>query len=56
MFQVEIFHSLFGVLFSLLQETNRTLSSMNVDERTRMEIYAQPFMGAVDAGVLSIMW
>ena len=37
------------------QETNRTLVSANLDERTRMELYAQPFWGAVDGGVLSVM-
>jgi beta-glucosidase len=37
------------------QEINRTTISANLDERTRMEIYAQPFWGAVDAGVLSVM-
>jgi len=37
------------------QETNRKTVSENADERTIMEIYAEPFRGAVDAGVLSFM-
>eukprot|EP01063_Lacrimia_lanifica_P036251 TRINITY_DN713_c6_g1_i1.p1 TRINITY_DN713_c6_g1~~TRINITY_DN713_c6_g1_i1.p1 ORF type:complete len:670 (+),score=265.77 TRINITY_DN713_c6_g1_i1:37-2046(+) len=37
------------------QETGRTTYSMNVDERTRYEIYYPAFEGAVAAGVLSVM-
>eukprot|EP00052_Salpingoeca_macrocollata_P017874 m.146254 g.146254 ORF g.146254 m.146254 type:complete len:696 (-) comp20527_c1_seq1:51-2138(-) len=37
------------------QETDRNSVSENVDERTENEIYYQPFAGAVDAGVGSVM-
>ncbi|KAL0573252.1 hypothetical protein V5O48_008699 [Marasmius crinis-equi] len=37
------------------QETSRTTSSSNVDDRTLHEIYAQPFLRAVMAGTASIM-
>lgn len=37
------------------QETNRGSVSDNADERTRFEIYYQPFWGASDAGVGSMM-
>ncbi len=37
------------------QETNRVSVSDNADERTRFELYYQPFMGAVEAGVGSFM-
>jgi beta-glucosidase len=37
------------------QETNRSSTSANLDERTRVEIYQGPFWGAVEAGVLSFM-
>lgn len=37
------------------QEDNRTTVSANVDERTRMEIYAPAFEGALEGGVLSVM-
>ena len=37
------------------QETNRVSVSDNADERTRFEVYYQPFMGAVEAGVGSFM-
>ncbi|KAH0833831.1 glycoside hydrolase family 3 protein [Lanmaoa asiatica] len=37
------------------QEYMRTQSSSNVDDRTQHEIYAQPFMRAVMAGVSSVM-
>lgn len=37
------------------QETNRDTVSENVDERTRHELYYQPFYGAVEAGVGSFM-
>ena len=37
------------------QETDRTTSSSDVDERTLREIYAPPFESAVDAGVLTVM-
>ena len=37
------------------QETNRQEVSANVDERTRWEMYMPPFLGAVEAGVLSAM-
>ena len=37
------------------QDTMRSDVSQNVDERTRMEIYAPAFHGAVEAGVASVM-
>ncbi len=37
------------------QETNRGDVSANVDERTQYEMYYQPFYGAVEAGVGSVM-
>lgn len=37
------------------QETNRDTVSANIDERTRYELYYQPFMGAVEAEVGSFM-
>ncbi|KAG0701012.1 glycoside hydrolase superfamily [Suillus ampliporus] len=37
------------------QETSRTQESSNVDDRTQHEIYAQPFMRSVMAGVSSVM-
>jgi beta-glucosidase len=37
------------------QETHRDTVSSNVDERTRHELYYQPFYGAVEAGVASFM-
>ncbi|KAF9228161.1 glycoside hydrolase family 3 protein [Gyrodon lividus] len=37
------------------QEWKRTQESSNVDDRTEHEIYAQPFMRAVMAGVSSVM-
>ena len=37
------------------QETNRQSVSENVDERTRFEMYYEPFRGAVEADVGSIM-
>jgi beta-glucosidase len=37
------------------QETNRGSVIENIDERTRYEMYLPPFVGAVDAGVGSIM-
>jgi beta-glucosidase-like glycosyl hydrolase len=37
------------------QETNRGNVSANVDERTEMEMYFPPFLGAAEAGVLSVM-
>ncbi|KAN0079808.1 glycoside hydrolase family 3 protein [Tylopilus felleus] len=37
------------------QEHNRTVESSNVDDRTQHEIYAQPFMRAVMAGVSAVM-
>lgn len=37
------------------QETNRDKVSSNVDERTRYELYYQPFYGAVEADVGSFM-
>ena len=41
--------------FNNNQENNRHSVSENVDERTQMEIYMEPFRGAVDAGLLSVM-
>ncbi|KAJ3998417.1 glycoside hydrolase family 3 protein [Lentinula boryana] len=37
------------------QETNRMTSSSDVDDRTQHEIYAQPFMRSVMAGVSAVM-
>jgi len=37
------------------QETNRNNVSELADERTRFEMYYQPFMGAIEAGVGSMM-
>lgn len=37
------------------QETDRDTVSANVDERTRHELYYQPFEGAIEAGVGSFM-
>lgn len=37
------------------EETNRGTISDNADERTRFEMYYQPFQGAIDAGVGSMM-
>jgi beta-glucosidase-like glycosyl hydrolase len=37
------------------QETHRNDGSSNVDERTLHEIYLPPFVGAVHAGVASVM-
>ena len=37
------------------QETNRNNVSEIADERTRFEMYYQPFIGAVEAGLGSIM-
>lgn len=37
------------------QETNRMTSSSNVDDRTQHEIYAQPFLRSVMAGVSAVM-
>ena len=37
------------------QETNRDTVSDEADERTRFEIYYQPFLGAIEAGVGSLM-
>jgi len=37
------------------QELNRTETSANLDERTAWELYYQPFIAAVEAGVGSIM-
>jgi len=37
------------------QETNRATVSEVVDERTRHELYYEPFQGAVDAGIGSFM-
>eukprot|EP01060_Flectonema_neradi_P024712 TRINITY_DN335_c16_g1_i1.p1 TRINITY_DN335_c16_g1~~TRINITY_DN335_c16_g1_i1.p1 ORF type:complete len:672 (+),score=131.14 TRINITY_DN335_c16_g1_i1:45-2060(+) len=37
------------------QETDRTTSSSDVDERTLHEIYSPPFESAVKAGVLTVM-
>ena len=37
------------------QEHKRTQESSNVDDRTQHEIYAHPFMRAVQAGVASVM-
>lgn len=37
------------------QEWMRTQSSSNVDDRAQHEIYAQPFMRAVMAGVSAVM-
>ena len=37
------------------QETHRKTSDDKVDERTLMEIYTPPFIGAVDAGVATAM-
>jgi beta-glucosidase len=37
------------------QETNRGNVSADLDERTRMEMYATPFGAAAEAGVLSVM-
>lgn len=37
------------------QETNRIGQSANIDERTQMEMYYPPFVGAVHAGVGSAM-
>ena len=37
------------------QETDRTTVSANLDERTAWELYYQPFMAAVESGVLSVM-
>ncbi|KAF8328932.1 beta-glucosidase [Cantharellus anzutake] len=37
------------------QETNRTSSSSNVDDRTTHEIYLHPFFKAIQAGVVSFM-
>jgi beta-glucosidase-like glycosyl hydrolase len=37
------------------QEHNRTTSSSDVDDRTQHELYAQPFLKAVLAGVASVM-
>jgi len=37
------------------QETNRDTVSANVDERTRFELYYQPFIGAIEADVGSFM-
>ena len=37
------------------QEHNRTTSSSNIDDRTLHEIYAQPFLKSVMAGVGSMM-
>ncbi|KAG6828184.1 hypothetical protein H0H92_008843 [Tricholoma furcatifolium] len=37
------------------QETDRTTESSNVDDRTEHEVYAQPFLRSVMAGVASVM-
>lgn len=37
------------------QETNRFTVSDDADERTRFEMYYLPFMGAIEAGVGSMM-
>lgn len=37
------------------QEHDRMTSSSNVDDRTQHEIYAQPFLRSVMAGVASVM-
>ena len=37
------------------QEENRDKVSANIDERTRFELYYEPFQGAIDAGVGSFM-
>ena len=37
------------------QEINRTTVSSNLDERTAWELYYQPFMASVEAGVLAVM-
>jgi beta-glucosidase len=37
------------------QETNRDTVSDDADERTRFELYYQPFLGAIEAGVGSFM-
>jgi len=41
--------------FDSEQEHFRTLSSSNVDDRTQHEIYMQPFLRSIMAGVTSIM-
>jgi hypothetical protein len=37
------------------QETNRNTVSDDADERTRFEMYYLPFIGAIEAGVGSMM-
>lgn len=37
------------------QETNRTTTSAEIDMATQYDLYLQPFMAAVRAGVLSVM-
>ena len=37
------------------QETLRSAESSDVDDRTEHEIYAHPFLRAVQAGVTSVM-
>lgn len=37
------------------QEANRTTSSSNIDDRTLREVYAHPFLRAVQADVASVM-
>ena len=43
------------LLFYSEQEHFRTSSSSNVDDRTQHEIYTQPFLRSIMAGVASIM-
>ena len=38
------------------QEHNRTTYSLDIDDRTLHEIYAQPFLKSIMAGVGSIMY
>ena len=37
------------------QETNRNTVDEIVDERTLFEMYYQPFAGAIEGGVMSVM-